>query len=970
MFGEHFLFNEQTMGIVEEIGRFMPGGFFIYLAEDDEKLLYANNAVLEIFGCKTLDEFKELTGYTFKGMLHPEDYKKVSESIVEQIESTENRIDHVEYRIIRKDKKIRWVDDYGHYIKSEVYGGLYYVFISDITDKHERNLKMLEEVQSAEKLASLMGSVASLLSNMPAMSFSKDAETGKYLACNQSFAEYARKKTPKDVIGLTDHDIFDKATADHFVEDDKKTLQMDEPYIFFEDVPDASGVIRNLQTTKLKFLDDKGRLCLLGMCVDVTQMTRIKANEVKQREMEEKIALQEKILEEERQRAEQDKLITALAANYRSVYYIELDKNEGVCYRSHSEIEMGEALKEGERFNFTEAFSNYAKKYIKEEYRDSFISFIQPESIRDGLAHNLVVSFRYMIERNGKETYEMVRFAGVRHPEDRDDHIVHAVGACFSDVDAETRENLNQAKILSDALKAAEEANKAKTAFLSNMSHEIRTPMNAIIGLDSIALNEKDISPKMKDYLEKIGTSAQHLLSIINDILDMSRIESGRMIIKSEEFSFSKLMDQVRAIIGEQCRDKKLEFDCKIEDNVADYYIGDDMKIRQIMINILGNSVKFTPQGGRVSLHVEQVKRYNGKSTLSFVFSDTGIGISPEFLPHIFEAFSQEDSSLTNRYGSTGLGMPITKSLVELMNGRIEVESQKNKGTTFTATITLKDSALPSSEGESGLLTPHEMVVLAIDDDPVACERAKLILGQLGIKCETALSGQKGVEMVRMRQARWEPYNLILVDWKMPGMDGIATTKKIREIVGNDSAIIILTSFNWDEVADEALEAGVDSFVSKPLLAGSVMDEFRQAFAKKSASKSSRQKSLKGKRVLLAEDLAINAEIMMMVLSMEEISAERAENGKQAVEMFEKNPAGYYDAILMDMRMPVMDGLEASRAIRESSHSDAKTIPIVALTANAFDEDVQRSMQAGLNAHLTKPIEPPALFETLRGLLR
>jgi len=259
---------------------------------------------------------------------------------------------------------------------------------------------------------------------------------------------------------------------------------------------------------------------------------------------------------------------------------------------------------------------------------------------------------------------------------------------------------------------------------------------------------------------------------------------------------------------------------------------------------------------------------------------------------------------------------------------------------------------------------------LAIDDDPVACEHAQIVLGQVGIRCEKALSGLDGIEMVRLRHARREPYNLILVDWRMPELDGIETTRQIRKVVGYETPIIILTSYSWEDIAEEAKAAGVDTFVAKPLFAGTVMDEFREAFKKKNTRLEHETADLKGRRVLLAEDVAVNAEIMMMVLSMREIEVDHAENGRIATEMFASHTSGYYDAILMDMRMPEMDGLEATKVIRAMDRADAKTIPIIALTANAFDEDVQRSMQAGLNAHLSKPVEPEALFRTLEGLIQ
>ncbi len=531
------------------------------------------------------------------------------------------------------------------------------------------------------------------------------------------------------------------------------------------------------------------------------------------------------------------------------------------------------------------------------------------------------------------------------------------------------QELAQQRESLSSALEEANQANKAKTAFLSNMSHEIRTPMNAIIGLDRIALNDPGISDATREHLEKIGLSAQHLLSIINDILDMSRIESGRMTVKKEEFSFAKVLAQVNTIISDQCRDKGVEYECRVNGTIDDYYIGDEMKLRQVMINILGNAVKFTPPGGSVTFVVETIARFNGRSTLQFIISDTGIGMSREFLPKLFDAFSQEDSSSTNRFGSTGLGMAITRSIIELMNGTIAVESEKNKGTTFTVTVTLIDSDRKSTGEEEDVLHPHELCVLVIDDDPIACEHAQLVLGQVGVNCEKALSGAEGVQMTKVRHARREPYNLILVDWRMPDMDGLETTRQIRAAVGDETPVIILTSYNWDDIEDEAKAVGVDTFVAKPLFAGKVLDEFREAFIKKNAKLERETADLRYRRVLLAEDVTVNAEIMIMVLSMREIQVDHAENGRIAVEKFEKHEEGYYDAILMDMRMPEMDGLEATRRIRAMNRSDAKNIPIIALTANAFDEDVQQSMQAGLNAHLSKPVEPEILFETLEALL-
>ena len=691
---------------------------------------------------------------------------------------------------------------------------------------------------------------------------------------------------------------------------------------------------------------------------------------VKQKELEQRLQLQNELLEQEKLRTRQDHMITALASDYRSVYYVNLDSDECICYRS--EVTPEEGPQTGDHFSYMEAFTRYANEVVAENYRESFLHFIDPDNIRKGLEKKPIIALRYLtVGKNGEETYEMLRMAGVRHAEERDDNTVHAVGVGFTDIDSEMRESMAKSRALSDALAAAEQASKAKTLFLSSMSHEIRTPMNAIIGLNAIALNAPELSGKTRDQLEKIGSSANHLLNLINDILDMSRIESGKTVLKNEDFSFSKLLEQINTIFGAQCAEKGLNYNCRIIGTLDAHYIGDNMKLQQVLINILGNAVKFTPEGGSVELTAERTAHFENRSTLRFTISDTGIGMSPEYLPKLFDTFSQEDSSSTNRYGSSGLGMAITKNIVEIMNGNIEVQSEKGKGTTFTVTVTLTDSAYSGSDTEDNDINLGELSVLVIDDDPVACEHSKLVLGKAGIACETVLSGRKAIELVRLRQARQKPFDLLLIDLKMPEMDGVETAREIRKIVGHKTAIIIITAYKWDDVIEEAESAGIDSFIAKPLFADNVVEEFTSAYRKKNPAKTKEdhKADLKGRTILLAEDVPINAEIVKMVLAMREINVDHAENGRTALEKFSASEAGHYDAVLMDVRMPEMDGLEAAAKIRALDRADAKTVPIIAMTANAFDEDVQRSLQAGMNAHLSKPIDNDLLFETLEKLI-
>ena len=812
MFEKQFQLNEQSISVIQELGKHMPGGFFIYRAQQPEELLYANKAVFNIFGCEDLEDFKALTGFTFKGMLHPEDYEAVSASINQQIQNSEEKMDYAEYRIIRKDGAVRWVDDYGHFTETEAYGGIYYVFISDITEKKER------------------------------------------------------------------------------LESDQK-----------------------------------------------------------------------------KHRKELDNMITAMASDYCSVYHVDLDSDDAVCYRADPE---DAADKEGVHFPFHQRFEEYCRLYVDEEYQKSFRRFIDPAEIRRALATENIIACRYMVRRGGKESYEMLRMAGVRHPADRQDHIVHAVGLGFTNIDSEMRENLRQQRALADALAAAEQANMAKTAFLSNMSHEIRTPMNAIIGLNSLALRNESLPDDTREYLEKIGASARHLLGLINDILDMSRIESGRIVLRKEEFSFRSMLEQINTMVMSQCSEKGLKYECRVLGGVSDYYIGDDMKLKQVLINILSNAIKFTDAPGSISLSVERTGTFGEQSTLKFVISDTGIGIDQSFISKIFEPFTQENSSRSSKYGSTGLGMAITRSIVELMNGEISVRSEKGKGSEFTVVISLRDCRHQGSA--TRYINPNDMLVLIVDDEEIAAEHARLVLDEVGIKADTCLTGDEALHMLEVQHAKHYPYNLVLLDWKMPEMDGLDIAREIRKRYDSETTVIILTSFNWDEIMDEALHIGVDSFLAKPLFASNVIDEFERIARKNNLSlfKEHKRAELNGRHILLAEDIFINAEIMKQLIVMKDAEIDHAENGKIAVDMFGKSPPGFYDAILMDIRMPEMDGLEAAQTIRAMDRPDAKTIPIIALTANAFDEDVQRSLQVGMNAHLSKPVEPDALFETLETMIK
>ena len=971
MFGKKFQLNSQNLEVIEEIGKHMPGGFFIYKAEKPGEVLYANHAVFDIFGCRNGEEFRNLTGNTFRGMLHPDDYETVSKSIEEQVDSDEAQMDYTEYRIIRKDGMVRWVDDYGHFTNTEFYGGIYYVFISDITEKKERMETDRAVRQAVIEALSESYHTVWLITNVETETFSlyrgdtqRDSIHGaaNLDALNQLKYSKAKEHYIRTMVARKDQERLERELSlDYIVDQLAVRPQFNLNYLRV--MEDGTEKYFRIELARMNMPDGKMGVVCGFKDVDKDVRQAQEAQREQQRQLEQRLALQEQLLEQEKYRAQLDNMITAMASDYRSVYHVDLDNNEGICYRA--DPRDPDHYKEGMRFPFYERFSEYGELYVDEQYKEGFRQFIDPDHIRESLLTESIIAYRYLAHRNGSDYYEMLRMAGVRHPADRDDHIVHAVGIGFTVIDAEMRESLEQRRVLVEALDAARQANSAKTSFLSSMSHEIRTPMNAIIGLNSLAMKDETLLPQTREYLKKTGESARHLLGLINDILDMSRIESGRMVLRNEEFSFSSILEQINTMVMSQCSDKGLKYECRILSQVDDYYIGDDMKLKEVLINILSNAVKFTDAPGHITFTVERTAVFADQSTMKFCIQDTGIGMDQEYIPKIFDAFSQEDGSRKSKYGSTGLGMAITKNIVEMMNGTIDVESEKGVGTKFTVIISLRNCEQRGPERE---IDPGTLKVLVVDDDPVTAEHARTVLDEVGIYTDVCFDGPTALHMLELQHAKQEPYNLVLMDWKMPGMDGLEASRLIRERYDNETTVIILTAYNWDEIANETI---VDSFLAKPLFASNVLAEFERVARKNNMSlfKEKQRADLKGRRILLAEDMEINADLMMDMLSLEEVEVDHAENGRIALDMFSKSEVGTYDAILMDVRMPVMDGLEAAAAIRRLEREDAGMIPIIALTANAFDEDVQRSLQAGMNAHLTKPVESEHLFQTLGELI-
>ncbi|MBD5513615.1 MAG: response regulator [Lachnospiraceae bacterium] len=529
-----------------------------------------------------------------------------------------------------------------------------------------------------------------------------------------------------------------------------------------------------------------------------------------------------------------------------------------------------------------------------------------------------------------------------------------------------------QTQALQDALMQAQHANQAKTTFLSNMSHDIRTPMNAIIGFATIAASRIDNKEQVSDCLQKVLSSSNHLLSLINDILDMSRIESGKMQIHDQECNISELMHNLVNIIQPQVKAKQLDMFIDTFEVTNEDVIADPLKLNQIFINLMSNAIKYTPAGGTVSFRIMQNTTFkHGYGDYVFIIKDNGIGMSQEFVEHIFEPFERESTTTRSGIQGTGLGMAITKNIIEMMNGTITVESEVGKGSTFTVNLTLK---LQDVEKNAEQIKELEgLRTLVVDDDFNVCDSVSKMLKTIGMRPEWTTSGREAVHRAKIARDEGDSFHTYIIDWQMPEMSGIETARKIRSVVGDEMPIIVLTAYDWTDIEEDAKEAGITAFCAKPLFMSDLKSALLAAnhFSDKEEKQEAvwTQADFSGKRVLVVEDIEMNREIAEVILTESGFIVETAPDGTDAVEMVQKSEENYYDVVLMDVQMPIMNGYEATRAIRSLERADVKTLPIIAMTANALEEDKETALKSGMNAHIAKPLDIEHFIEVLHNYL-
>lgn len=631
--------------------------------------------------------------------------------------------------------------------------------------------------------------------------------------------------------------------------------------------------------------------------------------------------------------------------------------------------EVGSIL--GNERNSTQAFRLYAQRFVHPEDREEYLEHVSNQNLRGMLssAHPLL-AFEYRRNPDQHNAVAWVRATVVLAGTARDGRPKRAVYVVQDITESKKKELLEQ-QALKAACEMANQANAAKSEFMSRMSHDIRTPMNAIIGMTAIAGKYLDDRERVADCLGKITVASRHLLALVNEVLDMSKIESGRIDLTEEEISLSELIENLVTMIRPSVEEKKHSFNVHIANVEHEQVIGDSMRIQQIFMNILGNAVKYTPEGGSIEMEInEKPSSTYDYGCYEFIFRDNGIGMSKEFQERMFEPFSRAEDSLVSKIEGTGLGMTIARNIARRMNGDITVKSSPGKGSQFVVTLSfrLADTAVPQTD------RLVDLPVLVVDNDEAASQMTCMILEHIGMKGEYVLSGGEALERIWERHQLEQDYFAVILDWRMPGMDGIETARRIREKVGPDIPIVFLSAYDWSDMEEEARRAGVNGFISKPLFKSRLIYMFNQIAENQVEQRYpeagiSDGTALAGKRILLAEDNELNREIAEEIISQTGVSVESVEDGRQALERFAQMPENYYDLIFMDIQMPVMNGYEATAAIRRLPRADAAGIPIIAMTANAFAEDMRQSKNAGMNEHLAKPLDIERLMQCLKKWL-
>lgn len=661
------------------------------------------------------------------------------------------------------------------------------------------------------------------------------------------------------------------------------------------------------------------------------------------------------------EKQELTQVVTGVTKLFNRFVVVDLEKDH---YEYIKDMEEGFPTKG----KYTDLLEYFRPKYVTEASEVDMSEVITKDYIQGHINEKQpYLQYEYQIQRE-KESWENMSILSL----DEKNGVPNLVLLAVQDITTLKENEIRNRVALKEAFEAADAANRAKSDFLSQMSHDIRTPMNAIMGMTAVAVMHIDDKERLMDCMNKITLSSNHLLALINDVLDMSKIESGKVTLADEEFDIAKTVESLLAIIHPQIQKKKQKLKVNVANITHENVIGDPLRLQQVFVNIMGNAVKFTPEGGTITFGIsEKHSNIRGSGCYEFVFEDTGIGMKQEFIKEIYEPFARAESVRHQNIEGTGLGMSIARNIVRMMNGDIQIESKLGVGSKFTVRVYLK---LQDMEAESTEYL-KELRVLVADDEQDACENACEILGSIGMHADGVLSGDEAIGRLLDASDSGDKYAVVILDWKMPGKCGVETTKEIREKLGSDVPIVILSAYDWSAIEQEAREAGVNAFISKPLFKSRLLYVLKSVVGHQKEKKDSdidefEQTDYSGKRVLVVEDNDINIEIAEELLNFVGIEVEKARDGQQAVDILLDRPENYYDLVFMDIQMPIKNGYEATREIRGQDREDLKNVPIVAMSADAFADDIQRAVTVGMNDHVAKPIELPKLLAALEKWIK